>query len=103
MASDAGVDLGDVDVDLDLAAYAAHQGRTAAEHVAYLATLAGALATINANGELDVGPMPGPQAEVALHFWTGADRVRAASHAAGDRPLRDRQRRVRVGFGPRRP
>jgi hypothetical protein len=68
MASDAGVDLGDVDVDLDLAAYAAHQGRTAAEHVGYLATLAGALATINGDGELDVGPLPGTQADVALRF-----------------------------------
>jgi prophage tail gpP-like protein len=68
LASDAHVNLGDVDADLDLAAYVAHQGRTAGEHVAYLAGLAGSLATVNGDGELDVRPAPGSQAEVALLY-----------------------------------
>lgn len=68
LAGDAGIDLGDVDVDLDLAAYVAHQGRSAAEHIAYLAQLAGAIAHVNGDGELDVIPVPGAQAEAALRY-----------------------------------
>jgi hypothetical protein len=68
LASDAAVSVGSIDMDLDLAAYAAHQGRTAAEHIAYLARLGGALAYVNADGELDVIGWPEGQAEQALRY-----------------------------------
>jgi hypothetical protein len=68
LASDAGASIGDCDIDLDLAAYVAHQGRTAAEHIAELARLGGCIATVNADGELDVTVMPGEQADAALLY-----------------------------------
>jgi prophage tail gpP-like protein len=68
LASEAGVSPGDIDIDLDLAAFAAHQGRTAAEHIAYLATLGGCIAGVGGDGKLNVLPLPGEQAEEALLF-----------------------------------
>jgi hypothetical protein len=68
LTGDVGVDPGNVEADLDLAAYAAHQSRTAAEHIAYLATLAGCIAHVNGDGQLDVIPVPGEQAEKALLY-----------------------------------
>jgi len=68
LASDAGVSIGVLDVSLQLAAYVAHQRRTAAEHIAYLAGLAGAIATVDADGELNVIPRPGEQPELALLY-----------------------------------
>src|SRR5205085_954461 len=44
LVSDASVQTGDVDIDLGLPAYVAHPGRTAAEHIAMLAALGGAIA-----------------------------------------------------------
>jgi hypothetical protein len=54
LASDAGVEVAELDVDLDLPAYAAHARRAAAEHVAELAALAGAVAAVDADGRLRV-------------------------------------------------
>jgi prophage tail gpP-like protein len=68
LAAEAGVSSGDVDIDLDLAAFAAHQGRSASEHVAFLATLAGCIAGIGGDGKLNVLPLPGKQAQEALLF-----------------------------------
>lgn len=64
----AGGDAGTVDADLDLATYVAHQGRTALEHVTTLARWAGAIATTNADGKLDVRPFPSPPADAALRY-----------------------------------
>jgi hypothetical protein len=50
-----------IDVDLPLAVYAAHQGRTAAE-------LAGAIATMNGDGELMVSGWPEGEVELALRY-----------------------------------
>ena len=68
LAQEAGVEVGDVDVDLDLAAYVAHQRRTAAEHIAYLASLGGSIARVSGEGGLEVIPTPGEQAERALLY-----------------------------------
>jgi hypothetical protein len=65
LASDAGADVGRLDVDLAMAAFVAHQGRTAAEHVAALADLAGAVAGFDADGALGAAA-PAPVADVAL-------------------------------------
>ena len=52
LARDAGADTGAVDVGLRLAAYVAHQERTAGEHAAYLAGLAGCTLVTDADGAL---------------------------------------------------
>jgi hypothetical protein len=58
LADDAGVTVGTIDLDLPLAAYTAYQGRTAAEQIAALAALAGAIAWIDGEGALQVGAWP---------------------------------------------
>ena len=67
LASDADVDVGTVTLTAQLPAYIAHQGRTAAEHVAALAQLEGALAAFDADGALQIGA-PGPVAQRALKY-----------------------------------
>ncbi len=76
LASDAGVDVGALDLALDLAAYAAHQGRTAAEHSADLALLAGAVLVVTADGELTSVSLTTDRAELALLH--GRELVRCA-------------------------
>jgi hypothetical protein len=68
LADAASVEIDAIDVDLPLAAYVAHQGRTAAEHVAYLARLGGAIAGVNGAGKLFVMGWPEGQAELALRY-----------------------------------
>ncbi|HSD77785.1 MAG TPA: hypothetical protein VLA98_10280 [Solirubrobacteraceae bacterium] len=93
LASDAGADLGRLDVDLALAAYVADQARTAAQHVAALAELAGALATVDAGGALSVAPAA-PAADVALRHGRELLAVEVDDRpAAAAAP-------VPVGFGP---
>ena len=99
LAADAGADIGRIDVDVSLAAYVAHQGRTGAEHVAALAALGGAFAAFDADGALTVASPPSA-ADLALRHgrelvacevdgWPGArrrarpGRVRAGRIAAG--------------------
>jgi len=65
LASDAGTGVERIQVTLQLAAYVAGQGRTAAEHVAALAELAGAIGVFTAGGKLDVAPAA-PAAGMAL-------------------------------------
>lgn len=92
---------GAIDVDLDLATYVAHQGRTALEHVTVLAAWAGAVAAVNADGQLDVRPFPQPPADTALRYGreiaelrvtqpaTHADLVFAGSGPAGNASAAD--------------
>ena len=68
LASEVSVSVDSMDIDLPLATYTAHQGRTAAEHVAYLARLGGCLAYVNSAGELSVTQWPEGQAELALKY-----------------------------------
>jgi len=93
LASDASADVGRLDVDLDMAAYVADQARTAAQHVAALAELAGALATFDADGALTVASPPAT-ADVALRH--GRELVAVE---VDDRPG-PQATPVPVGFGP---
>jgi hypothetical protein len=68
LCSDADVSVGNADVDLDMPAFVAHQRRSAAEHIASLAALTGALARCNADGELDVDRPAGVVADLALLY-----------------------------------
>lgn len=68
LADSAAVSVAAIDIDLPLAAYAAHQGRTAAEHIAELARLGGGLATVSGDGELLVAQWPEGQPELALRY-----------------------------------
>jgi hypothetical protein len=68
LASEAGVDVGALDMDLRLSAYAASQRRSAAEHIAYLADLDGRLAFFDGDGALQVRPRPSGPADLALLF-----------------------------------
>jgi hypothetical protein len=68
LADEAGVSVGDVELDLPLAAYTTHQRRTAAEHVAYLAALGGAVASIDGGGGLNVRKRPSGPADAALLY-----------------------------------
>jgi hypothetical protein len=68
LARDAGVDVGSVDLDLDLPTYVAHQGRTAWEHVSTLATWGGCLATAGPDGQIEVRSFPSPPADRALRY-----------------------------------
>ncbi len=67
LVADAGAKGGTVDIDLPLAVYVAHQGRTSAEHIASLAALAGCVALVDANGTVSVRPMP-ERPDIALRY-----------------------------------
>jgi hypothetical protein len=94
LTEESGVDVGTLDLDLPLAAYVAHQKRTAAEHVAYLARLAGATARVDGDGNLQVNPWPGGQPEAALLY--GREVI---DYEVRDRPG-PQVHRVTVGNGP---
>jgi len=68
LAADSAVDIGRIEVDLDLPAYIAHPGRQAAEHVAALALLGGAYACTGDDGRLQVLPLPEGPADSALRY-----------------------------------
>jgi hypothetical protein len=68
LAGDAGASSGRLDPGTRLAFYAAHQGMSAAEHVARLASIGGLLATVNADGELDMIIRPPGPPDLALLF-----------------------------------
>lgn len=94
LASDAAVDIGTLDLELDLAAYAAHQGRTAAEHAAELALLAGAVLVVGATGELNSVSLAADRADMALLH--GRELVRCAVTRAAPPGAA----RVAAGNGP---
>jgi hypothetical protein len=93
LARDAQADVRSVDLDVALPAYAAHQRRTAAEHVAFLAGLGGAVAGVGSDGALAVR-RPAATPDLALRY--GRElleyEVREVPGAPG--------RRVLVGSGP---
>jgi hypothetical protein len=93
LAGDADAPVGTLSVDLPLAAYVAHQGQTAAEHVAALARLAGGIAHVDAGGALNVVTRP-DRPDVALRY--GREFLTYATRA---RQLPPRQL-VAAGNGP---
>ena len=94
LAGDAGVNLGALDLDLDLPSYAAHPSRTAAEHIARLAEWGDALALVDADGKLAIRQRPEGPADAALRY--GREIV-AIEHTAAE-PLNPR--RFAIGSGP---
>lgn len=94
LASDAGVDVGDVDVDLDVPAYVAQPGRTAAEQIAELARLGGAIALVDAEGALQVIARPSGQPSVALLYGR-----EILDYSASNNETLNPQR-FAIGFGP---
>jgi hypothetical protein len=94
LAGGAGAEISDAGPDLPLAFYVAHQGRTAAEHVAGLAGLAGAFAVVDADGRLAVRPLPTGPADLAL-LW-GRELAGYEVHHSPGGPAQP----VAVGFGP---
>jgi len=68
LAADAGAPTGTLLAPARLAAYVAHQQRTGAEHVAELARLGGALALVDADGEVSLLPRPPGPPDRALLF-----------------------------------
>lgn len=94
LAGSAGAEIARAGPALALAVYVAHQGRTAAEHVAGLAELAGAFAVIDADGRLNVHPLPTGPADLAL-LW-GRELVGYEVHHSPGGPAQP----VAVGFGP---
>ena len=94
LASDVSAATGTVDIDLDLAAYAAHPTRTAAEHIASLAFLSGGLAYTDGDGSLNVRKRPSGPADSALKY--GREIIRCDVRDAA--PVNPQ--RFAMGFGP---
>ena len=68
LASDIDVGVANTDIDLSIPQYAAHQKRSAAEHIAILAKLSDGFAMINADGELSVKNWPEGPADAAIKY-----------------------------------
>jgi hypothetical protein len=68
LASEVAVSVDRLDLDLDLPAYVAHPGRTAAEHVAELCRLGGSLPRVTPDGNLEVIKRPAGPPEKALLY-----------------------------------
>ena len=94
LASDAGVDTADIDLDLPMAAYVADQSSTAGEHIAGLSRLAGAKASMNGDGALMVGGPPSGPADLALLYGREIIEYRMRQSEP------PRASRVAIGNGP---
>ena len=68
LASDVGLSVGNVSVDLSLPQYAAHQKRTAAEHIAKLAELSDGFAYIDGDGKLQISTWSEGPADAAIRY-----------------------------------
>jgi hypothetical protein len=97
LAGDAGVSVGRVERGPTLPVYVADQRRTAAEHAARLAALAGAVSTVAADGRLESATRPSGRADLALRY--GRELTRYTVTRSGPR----RQAPVAVGHGPSTP
>lgn len=94
LASDADVTVSISEVDLPMAAFVSHQRRTAAEQIAELAALLGALARTNAEGELEVNRPAGLTPDLALRY--GRELLAYDVRESPAPPAR----RIRTGSGP---
>ncbi len=94
LASDAGVSVGRLDLDLDLVAYVAHPRMTAAEHVAHLCRLGGSIPRTTADGELEIVKRPAGQPDKALKYGRELTEYRAARSSVPN------PARFAIGFGP---
>ncbi len=94
LASEVEVGVDTIDIDLPLAAYVAHQQRTAAEHIAYLAKLAGGFGRIGNDGKLRVTEFPEGQPEAALRYGREVITYEITNHTGS------RGRAMMIGNGP---
>jgi hypothetical protein len=94
LASEIAVSVGRIDVDLELPVYVAHPRRTAAEHIADLCRLGGALAFVTSEGELDVIKRPAGPPEKALRYGREFTEYRALRSSGPNAS------RFAMGFGP---
>ncbi|MBP0445844.1 hypothetical protein J8J14_13775 [Roseomonas sp. SSH11] len=93
LAEEAGAGIGALELDLPLAAYVAHGRRSAAEHVATLAKLGGALAGCDEAGRIELRALPS-RAERALRYDREILALRVTRRAAPE------VRQVMLGNGP---
>jgi hypothetical protein len=93
LASEVSAGIGRLDLDLPLAVYVAQQGRTAAEHIAHLASLVGALVTFGGDGKLNVAAIA-EEPELALLFGREILHIETTERAAPSAMV------FRVGNGP---
>jgi len=93
LASDVSVSTGDITIDLDLAAYVAHPGRMATEHIAQLAEISGGIAYNDGDGSLNVKQKPSGPANSALKY--GREVIAYETRSAA--PLSPQ--RFAMGFG----
>jgi hypothetical protein len=94
LASNADVNVADSSIGLPMAAYVADQRRTAAEHIAWLASLGGAIARVNSDGDLEVNRPTSAMPDIAIKYGReliSCD-VRAIPAPAAHR--------IRTGSGP---
>ena len=68
LASDLNIEVDDAGIDLSIPMFAAHQKRTAAEHIANLARLSDGFALINGDGALQVKNWSDGPADVAIKY-----------------------------------
>lgn len=94
LASDVSVQPGRIDLNLDLPVYVADPGRTASEHIAGIAALAGAIASAGDDGSLNVTERPSGPATSALRF--GREFV---EYETSKQPILSGNR-FAIGFGP---
>lgn len=94
LASAAGVTVNGSDIGLPLAAYVADQRRTAAQHIAGLAALGGAMPRVNGDGELEVNRPAALMPDLAIKY--GREVIACEVHSAAA-PAASR---VRTGSGP---
>lgn len=93
LASDAGITV-NAGVGLSMAAYVADQRRSAAQHIAMLAALGGAMARVNGDGELEVNRPAGLMPDLAMKY--GREIV-TCEISTGAEPS---AKRIRTGSGP---
>jgi len=94
LAADAAVSAGAVDIDLDLAAYVAAPSRSAAEHIAHVAMLAGGIAYTDGDGSLNVKTRPSGPPDLALKYGREVAQYEVLSGAAVN------PQQFAMGFGP---
>ncbi|HEY0809113.1 MAG TPA: hypothetical protein VGD49_03085 [Longimicrobiales bacterium] len=92
LGGEAGIADFDLNVNLRLTSFSAHQGRTSAQHVATLAELSGAIAYVLGDGVLKVVPRP-EEPDTALRYGREFIEYNVTESVAPSQ-------RVTVGFGP---
>jgi hypothetical protein len=93
LASDAGITV-HANVGLPMAAYVADQRRSAAQHIAMLATLGGAVARVNGDGELEVSRPVAAMPDAAMKYGREIVECNVSAGAAST------AKHIRTGSGP---